>query len=520
MLKSTFFILAFALSFGAAQALTAAPPEGVEAWTIYKVPCSDGDVALGKEFCLAGLKLKGTVTPPPTGCALRPGYFDGCTGASVAAGQFPTLFADTGYSAHRPPWNVAGVDYGVGPAPFTPTKVPGTDTLPCGTVGAGPAFIVTVNNVTGPCVFDGWTFPSGGGISIIGTSSNITVKNSQFNNASFGMPTGTPHDNFLTNSAFVITDTSGQQIGVNSATAGNLTVTAVDFDGGGLLGKTSGSPNALYYHGAGLLTVQYSYFHNLPNDAIFYDGATGSQSFNIQFNVCYSQNYFPELLHSDCFQGSHGATAMAFKFNTMYVPAVTGTDAGGYNVPGLNNSVVNSNSQGAGNIAGLDVSNNTAIGVGTNHGQAGGQANANAFSRPFQINLTNCNGCTGNMVSPVASNNYIGATMFSAFYPQASSPLPSPNPMTGGVATSGSPTITGLTSTNSVFQSSQVACSVCPAGSRVLTVNSSSSITLDHNASGSATGVAVTVSGTGSVTSPTFSNNIDMSTGSTIAAPY
>ncbi len=476
----------------------------------------------------SAIRLHGGSAPPvPPNCPQGSAQPDGCPGAPAGATTpFPTLFTDTGYSAHRPAWNVVGVDYGVGPSPYTPTKVPGTDIPPCGSTGAGPGFIITVNNVTGPCVFDGWTFSTNGGVSIGGTSSNITIQNSTFNDSSVGI-NNSANNITISNSKFVVTTNAGYQIAAGGASVGAVTINAIDFDGGGLNGKTSGSPNALYYHGIGLLTVKYSYFHNLPNDAIFYDSTAGTQSFDVRYNLCYSMNYLPEVLHSDCFQGSHGATALTLSFNTMYVPAVTGTDGAGYNVPGLNNSFINSNSQAAGNITGVNVSNNTVIGVGTNHGQQGGMANANAFSRPFQINLTNCSGCTGNMPSPVISNNYIGATMFSAFYPQSSSPLPSPNPATGGVATSGNPTITGLTSmcvsfpgNCQVFPSSQVSCSVCPAGSRVSTVNSATSITLDHNASGSATGVAVTVSGTGSITSPTFSNNIDMSTGSTIAAPF
>lgn len=108
----------------------------------------------------------------PAGWAL----VDGSLNAPTGTANLPTALNP--YSAHRPPWHVAGIDYRVGISTGVTLKNPRTDTLPSGctrdTVNRN--FFVDSNSVT----VNGWDFSEGGGWTCDVRAANTTVTNNDF----------------------------------------------------------------------------------------------------------------------------------------------------------------------------------------------------------------------------------------------------------------------------------------------------------------------------------------------------
>ncbi len=90
------------------------------------------------------------------------------------AAQYPTFLN----GLCRPPWKVAGVDYGVGFPAAQVFKTPGVTAPPAGVTvdAAGHTFNVTGAGV----VVDGWDFSVGGGWNVFVTGSGCTVQNCNF----------------------------------------------------------------------------------------------------------------------------------------------------------------------------------------------------------------------------------------------------------------------------------------------------------------------------------------------------
>ncbi len=90
------------------------------------------------------------------------------------AAQYPTFLN----GLCRPPWKVAGVDYGVGFPSAQAFKTPGVTAPPAGVTvdAAGHTFNVTGAGV----VVDGWDFSVGGGWNVFVTGSGCTVQNCNF----------------------------------------------------------------------------------------------------------------------------------------------------------------------------------------------------------------------------------------------------------------------------------------------------------------------------------------------------
>lgn len=132
------------------------------------------------------------VSAAPSGaCPQGSSYADGCPGAPtngvIQHATFFTSYArQSGQSAYttRPPWNVAGVEYGVGYPSATVMKDPSVDALPSGCTYSSGTKYVTCASVAG-ITFTGWDFSLHNGIGLQINSSvtgTCTIQNSHFKN--------------------------------------------------------------------------------------------------------------------------------------------------------------------------------------------------------------------------------------------------------------------------------------------------------------------------------------------------
>jgi hypothetical protein len=101
--------------------------------------------------------------------------------AACVAAQYPALL---NAEAIRPPWRVAGVDFGVGFPAGQAFKIPGVDAPPAGvTVDTGAhLFTVTGNGV----LIDGWDFSVNNGWGFWVQGNNCIIQNSNFKSGSNG----------------------------------------------------------------------------------------------------------------------------------------------------------------------------------------------------------------------------------------------------------------------------------------------------------------------------------------------
>src|SRR6266542_4367378 len=100
-------------------------------------------------------------------------YDDGSANASAGTPQEPNLLA--GYTV-RPPWQVAGVDYAVGPQ-SAPTKDPATISMAGVSVDTSTRTVtITGSNVT----LDGYDFSLHGGYQLNVVGNNAVVQNCNF----------------------------------------------------------------------------------------------------------------------------------------------------------------------------------------------------------------------------------------------------------------------------------------------------------------------------------------------------
>jgi hypothetical protein len=124
-------------------------------------------------------------SPPQTGsCPQGTTYADGCSAGVTGTPQNTALLNP--YGAHRPPWNVAGVDYRVGYSgtlsdPSVPGNLPG-----CATYSSDAINRVDVNSA--PCTLDHLDFSLHNGIclqsAVVNNSATITITNNNFQSGS------------------------------------------------------------------------------------------------------------------------------------------------------------------------------------------------------------------------------------------------------------------------------------------------------------------------------------------------
>lgn len=219
-------------------------------------------------------------------------YPDGYAGAPATPAQFPGMLS--GY-AKRPPWHVAGVDYGVGPPANQVYKTPGVDAMPSGASYNSGTHNITVSAAN--VVLDGWDMTVSGGIQVVGSGacSNITISNCKF----------------------LVGANTNPFTNMTSACSGGTIINNI-FDGAGtnnLLGV-----GLLYIAAGGNWIVRYNLFQNAFSDFIdFLAGVTGS--ITVQYNLFRNNGLgtgtgaHPDLLQS----AGAGPMYLDISFNTFQI---------------------------------------------------------------------------------------------------------------------------------------------------------------------------------------------------------
>lgn len=308
---------------------------------------------------------------------------DGRTSAPVgAAAQRPTLFTGLIGVTYpvRPPWHVAGVDYGVGLAAGTVLKDPLVSVLPTGATADTVNKLIRCNS-TNDLTFDGWDFSLNGGYTLYvdGTTDRTTVTNSKFGIGS-----------------------TGKGIITSDAGAGSLTVRYCLLDGGGDDNAPGGGATYLIRAGSkanSVLTVEYCLLKRPHGDCI--NPGSGNDvvvRYNLFEDLAYDPTVGAGVAHVDMMQiQSVPIGDVDMSFNTFYQPAVY---VGG-GLPGSVNSFIIFTSLSG--IAGdVNLSNNTLTGSGTDHHTATGD-NGRALNYAFYIVAT----LPAEIRNPRANDNYV-----------------------------------------------------------------------------------------------------------------
>lgn len=254
---------------------------------------------------------------------------DGSIGAASGAAQLGDVLA--GYAV-RPSWQVAGVDYAVGPTSTT-LKDPSTISMAGVSVDNNSRTItVTGDNIT----LDEYDFSMHGGYQLVISGSNAVVSDSKFK---------------------IGTNTGIYQIDVLDS-ASNPTIKYCDFDGSDIGNAISLIASAHQ----GMLTLQYNSFHNVPSSPLDLVQANGSPAFQLdyKYNVIEQGGIAPGS-HMNFLQfGGGTATSVDVEFNTSYqTPQVSGGEGFQFydNTPG-------------GTILNTTMAYNTMIATGGSNGSA------------------------------------------------------------------------------------------------------------------------------------------------------
>lgn len=245
----------------------------------------------------------------PANCPMGSAFTDGCAGASVATKPLAGILG--GY-VKRPPWNVAGVDFGVGVPTGTSLIDVTTATLPTGCHFASP--VVTCSSGTPTLSALDFTLHNGTVLNI--TSGSVTVLNSKFkvgsNSAGF-------NHNVMT----------------ASGTA-NITAKNNEFDGASVVVQAK-IDQMLNLENTGTTDFEYDWFHDAGGDVI--DGGAGVKNDIYRYNVFTNNGMFTtdpggDEGHSDTIQYDMPDTTSAVNsadmgFNTVYTNYSTATQEGG-----------------------------------------------------------------------------------------------------------------------------------------------------------------------------------------------
>lgn len=246
---------------------------------------------------------------------------DGLEYAPNGSPQFPTILNSYGGTGSRqkglisgkqyqPPWNVAGVDYAVGPNSRTsfadgtnPANLPSGVSISNGqvTVATGTSDIITVDSLD----FTGLT-GGGGGSSIV---YQVTG-------------TGTA---IVTNCKFLVPPyfSTGNQFFIRCSSASTVVFKYCDVDGNGASVNTSWNTPLFQMTGACNQTIEYNYIHNISYDGIYPSGGLTDTltSCVVRYNVFAYVNY-ASAAHFDSIQFFGQGTGLVVQFNTMYQPIV------------------------------------------------------------------------------------------------------------------------------------------------------------------------------------------------------
>jgi hypothetical protein len=282
--------------------------------------------AYGQLGLPAGIAQSYSATSSPTPCPFgSAGYADGCGTAPAGTIIFPSALA--GYTA-RPPWDVAGFDYAVGPITGTTYLDPSTISVSGVTVNAS-AHTVTIsgNNITLSAI----DFGMDSGWQVIVNGSNDALVNDKF--------TVGANQGALAN---VLT--------VNTS-ATNFTMTSNEFNGANI-GPTPQVGQTISISASGTVTVEYNYFVACGGDVIDFNANNTAMVPIVKWNL--NKDYGGVAAHADFLQwyGANTNAGGQINFDTVYQTI---------NQPAGGNGMMVTLSEGPMNMAGLDVSNPTII---------------------------------------------------------------------------------------------------------------------------------------------------------------
>jgi hypothetical protein len=296
------------------------------------------------------------------------GYPDGSTGAPSGT---PQLAGQLSGYAVRPPWEVAGIDYAVGPD-FTPSEDPATISMAGVSVdNTAHTVIITGDNIT----LDGYDFSLHGGYVVRVYGSNDTIADSNFVMGS--------------NTAYYLIQDYGN----------NFTLKYDTLDGTATTGTQSG---LVAVYGSNPV-IQYNWFKNFGGRVVEMDQAYGvTTSLDYRFNLIENGGWEAET-HVNYLQWGHGtANNAVVAFNTTLETPQVSVAGEGFQFDGWTDST----------ITGVVFSNNTMIATGGPAGSA-----SSYLMHPFGGNSIS------GLSTGTAYDNYMDiSAAYGAFYPVGSNP--------------------------------------------------------------------------------------------------
>ena len=299
--------------------------------------------------------------------------------------QYPLLLTDVtqgGYTTIRirPPWNVAGVDYNVGPR-ATPTKTVAVNGTPAGCSISGNRITVNQSNLT----ISGWDFtPNGGYCLILSGVSNVTITDCLFNDCGAA-----------TSGAAPIT------LGANSGN-GAITVQYCTFNGYPTYGINAVGVGMIGNCAAPLL-VQYCRFTNWTDGGMGVGyTTTGLTAVTIQYCL-FDRFKFDDATHSQPVNNANGTSNFTMQFCTVFQPVGDIAVAGGGYWPGrMSNGFMQGGNNA--NLTGNTISYNTGVCLGHNH--RGSASDLADYGTGPWIDIHSNSGVLTN-INPVVTNNYV-----------------------------------------------------------------------------------------------------------------
>lgn len=227
---------------------------------------------------------RGTIAA--NGTRIAAGYADGSSAAAGGTAQLPTIL--NGY-ALRPPWNVAGVDYAVGPHSGTSfTSI--ASSQPANTTYNGSYLRINANNVT----IDGYDFTVNSGIMLYNFDdyTGLVVRNCKFG--------GSNYNNLSTGPLHLV--------------GAPVTVEYCTIDGG----STGGSQATLFFLNnstTGLATFRYNWLKNFNQHVV---ESLKAVTLDFRFNLIDDAPNQNATSHYNCIQWGGGLIDATWAFNTVY----------------------------------------------------------------------------------------------------------------------------------------------------------------------------------------------------------
>lgn len=202
---------------------------------------------------------------------------DGCTSSPSASAQFPTMFTGGSGDSYvtRPAWNVAGVDYGVGP-PSGQTYINPSISVPAGctySTATAPHVTCSGSNIS----LNGYDLTIGGGVFVLfNNCNNCAITNSKMGGLGYNPASGVCSTYF-----FIV---------IQEGSSAGLTMTNNILDGGSTVPGAVGCQNYGLYLAStatsgNTATVKYNYVHNLPCQFVTIGASGNNTSVIMKYNL-------------------------------------------------------------------------------------------------------------------------------------------------------------------------------------------------------------------------------------------